>query len=200
MRKLMLFILLVSALLLAACTPEAVVETVVVTEKEEVIVTQEVEVPAARTEIRFSGWAANPQETALLESLLYRFSVAYPDITVKYEPITGDYMQTINTLVATGDLVLVFYQDTAFEAVSGQQWIIHVAEIESEALRWKRQAKKISRYRRMAVPREVDREAVRTVRPGDGPARVPAAAAAEKSAAESGKASAAGEGEEKGIL
>lgn len=57
------------------------------------------------------------------------------------------------TLVATGDLVLVFYQDTAFEAVSGQQWIIHVAEVESEALRWKRQAKTISRYRRVRVPK-----------------------------------------------
>lgn len=59
------------------------------------------------------------------------------------------------TLVATGDLVLVFYQETTFEAVSGQQWIIHVAEIESEALRWKRQAKKISRYRSVRVPKQV---------------------------------------------
>jgi len=68
------------------------------------------------------------------------------------------------TLVATGDLVLVFYQDTAFEAVSGQQWIIHVAEIASEALRWKRQARKISRYRRIPVPRQVADEPVRSVK------------------------------------
>jgi len=68
------------------------------------------------------------------------------------------------TLVATGDLVLVFYQDTAFEAVSGQQWIIHVAEIESEALRWKRQARKISRYRRLAVPKRMDLDPVRSLK------------------------------------
>jgi DNA-binding transcriptional MerR regulator len=55
------------------------------------------------------------------------------------------------TLVATGDLVLVFYQDTAFEAVSGQQWIIHVAEVESEALRWMQQSKRVSDYRNPAV-------------------------------------------------
>jgi len=62
------------------------------------------------------------------------------------------------TLVATGDLVLVFYQDTAFEAVSGQQWIIHVAEIETEALRWVRQTKKVSKYRRLTVPKQSYRD------------------------------------------
>ncbi len=62
------------------------------------------------------------------------------------------------TLVATGDLVLVFYQDTAFEAVSGQQWIIHVAEIETEALRWMRQTQKVSHYRRLNVPKQSERD------------------------------------------
>ena len=67
------------------------------------------------------------------------------------------------TLVATGDLILVFYQDTAFEAVSGQQWIIHVAELEIEALRWMQQAKKISRYRRVSVPKQSGRDLLKTV-------------------------------------
>jgi len=56
------------------------------------------------------------------------------------------------TLVATGDLVLVFYQNTAFEAVSGQQWIINVAEIETEALRCVQQAKKASERRQTRMP------------------------------------------------
>jgi DNA-binding transcriptional MerR regulator len=106
------------------------------------------------------------------------------------------------TLVATGDLVLVFYQDTAFEAVSGQQWIIHVAEIESEALRWKRQAKKISRYRRMAVTREVDLDSVRSLKSAaKNPEEKNGAAAAgpgEQRPAENG--SVGGESEGKGIL
>ncbi len=67
------------------------------------------------------------------------------------------------TLVATGDLILVFYQDTAFEAVSGQQWIIHVAELETEALRWIRQTRKISRYRRVSVPKQSRRSLLKTV-------------------------------------
>ncbi len=128
MKKTFLFLtLLAAALLIAACQPQTIVETQVVekvvtqeVEKEvvvtqevekEVIVTQEVEVPREQTVIRFSGWAANPQETALLESLLYRFSVENPDILVKYEPITGDYWQAINTMVATGEEPDVYYMD-----------------------------------------------------------------------------------------
>lgn len=121
-KNLILIPLVIATLILAACqqatpppaTPEKIVETVVVPGEEVVVtqvVTQEVEVPAERVEIRLSGWAANPQETALLESLLYRFSLENPDITVKYEPITGDYWQTINTLVATGEEPDVYYMD-----------------------------------------------------------------------------------------
>jgi DNA-binding transcriptional MerR regulator len=67
------------------------------------------------------------------------------------------------TLVATGDLVLVFYQDTAFEAVSGQQWIIHVAEVESEALRWVQQSKKVSDYRKPSMAGREKRGTSRSV-------------------------------------
>ncbi len=35
-------------------------------------------------------------------------------------------------LVATGDVVLVFQDDTVFEAVSGQEWIFEVADFERE--------------------------------------------------------------------
>lgn len=100
--------LMMLGLVMAACQPsppEIVKETVVV--PEEIIR----EVPADLVEIRFSGWAANPQETALLESLLYRFSVEHPEILVKYEPITGDFWQAINTMVATGEEPDVYYMD-----------------------------------------------------------------------------------------
>jgi len=110
-----LSLLCVGTLLLAACgpaatpTPQVIRETVEV--PKEVQVTQVVEVPAERVEVRLSGWAANPQETALLESLLYRFSVENPDIVVKYEPITGDFWATINTLVAAGEEPDIYYMD-----------------------------------------------------------------------------------------
>ena len=34
------------------------------------------------------------------------------------------------TLVATGDVVLIFHQGTAFEALSGQEWILPIAQLQ----------------------------------------------------------------------
>ncbi|PKO12548.1 MAG: ABC transporter substrate-binding protein [Chloroflexi bacterium HGW-Chloroflexi-10] len=113
-----LIVVLIISFSLVACQPaEPQVITEKVIETVEVEVTKQVEVvKEVATEpvtIRLSGWAANPQETALLESILYKFSVAYPDIRVKYEPITGDYLQAINTMVATGEEPDVYYLDIA---------------------------------------------------------------------------------------
>lgn len=123
-----LSVLVVLSLALAACatpTPIEIVKTVEVEKKvvetvevektviatQEVIVTQQVEVPQERVEVRLSGWASSPAETALLESLLYRFSVENPGIVVKYEPITGDYKQVLLTAIASGTEPDVFYMD-----------------------------------------------------------------------------------------
>ncbi len=110
-----LSLLCMGALILAACgptttpTPQVIRETVEV--PKEVQVTQVVEVPAEKVEVRLSGWASSPAETALLESLLYRFSVENPDIVVKYEPITGDFWAAINTAVASGTEPDIYYMD-----------------------------------------------------------------------------------------
>jgi len=37
------------------------------------------------------------------------------------------------SLVATGDVVLVLRSDAAFDALTGQEWILHVADLEHEA-------------------------------------------------------------------
>ncbi len=106
-------VLFIAALVLTACgtpaTPEKVVETVEkqVTVKE----TQIVQVPAEKTVVRLSGWASSPSETALLQSLLYQFSVENPDILVKYEPITGDYKQALLTSIAAGVEPDIYYVD-----------------------------------------------------------------------------------------
>lgn len=44
-------------------------------------------------------------------------------------------------LVATGEVVLVFLENTAFEAVSGQEWIFEVAEFKREVDRWKSESR-----------------------------------------------------------
>ncbi len=41
-------------------------------------------------------------------------------------------------LVATGDVVLVFHQGSAFEAISGQEWVFEVASFERELTAWRR--------------------------------------------------------------
>lgn len=41
-------------------------------------------------------------------------------------------------LVATGDVVLVFREGTAFEAVTGQEWVLEVAQFEREIEAWRR--------------------------------------------------------------
>jgi DNA-binding transcriptional MerR regulator len=42
------------------------------------------------------------------------------------------------TLVATGDVVLVFHEGSAFEAVTGQEWVFQVAQFEREIAAWRR--------------------------------------------------------------
>jgi DNA-binding transcriptional MerR regulator len=57
-------------------------------------------------------------------------------------------------LVATGDVVLAFQEGTAFEAVSGQEWIFEVAQFQREIEEWKNSAETLRSVRR---PRAVRR-------------------------------------------
>jgi hypothetical protein len=40
-------------------------------------------------------------------------------------------------LVATGDVVLAFHHGMAFDAISGQEWVFEVAELQREVERWR---------------------------------------------------------------
>ncbi|HZO10387.1 MAG TPA: MerR family transcriptional regulator [Myxococcota bacterium] len=51
-------------------------------------------------------------------------------------------------LVATGDVVLAFRDGTAFDAISGQEWVFEVARFEREVEAWKRSAKSSRQPRR----------------------------------------------------
>ncbi len=55
------------------------------------------------------------------------------------------------TLVATGDVVLVFYEDTAFEAITGQEWLLDIADVQRDIDRWQRRVSRVRRFRR-AIP------------------------------------------------
>ena len=56
--------------------------------------------------------------------------------------------------MATGDVVLAFQDGTAFEAVSGQEWIFEVAQFQREIEEWRRSVETMRSVRR---PRAVRR-------------------------------------------
>lgn len=51
-------------------------------------------------------------------------------------------------LVATGDVVLVFHEGTAFEAVSGQEWVFEVAQLQREVEDWGRKTRDLAKQKR----------------------------------------------------
>ncbi len=53
------------------------------------------------------------------------------------------------TLVATGDVILVFYEGTVFEAVSGQEWIIEVSEVTQAVEKWQKRVTELKKYRKV---------------------------------------------------
>jgi hypothetical protein len=58
-------------------------------------------------------------------------------------------------LVATGDVVLAFKDGTAFDAISGQQWVFEVARFKREVEDWRRSTMaEIHPARSRAVPGE----------------------------------------------
>jgi DNA-binding transcriptional MerR regulator len=48
-------------------------------------------------------------------------------------------------LVATGDVVLAFRDGTAFDAISGQEWVFEVARFQREVEEWRRSAAALGR-------------------------------------------------------
>ena len=56
-------------------------------------------------------------------------------------------------LVATGDVVLAFREGTAFDAISGQEWVFEVAEFQREVDTWRRSIE-TSPITRKVQPRE----------------------------------------------
>jgi DNA-binding transcriptional MerR regulator len=55
-------------------------------------------------------------------------------------------------LVATGDVVLAFRDGAAFDAVSGQEWIFEVAQLQRDVEDWKRETRRAARKPRRGIP------------------------------------------------
>lgn len=53
------------------------------------------------------------------------------------------------TLVAMGEMILVFYEGTVFEAVSGQEWIIEVSDVKQAVEKWQKRVADLKKNRRV---------------------------------------------------
>lgn len=57
---------------------------------------------------------------------------------IEFLPHIGRPLSEVS-LVATGDVVLVFHEGTAFDALTGQEWVFPVAELQREVERLRRE-------------------------------------------------------------
>jgi len=66
-----------------------------------------------QVEITLNGWGASPEEEELLQQTLDEFMKKYPNIKVKYEVISEQYMDVIKTRLIGGQAGDVFYLDSS---------------------------------------------------------------------------------------
>lgn len=59
--------------------------------------------------VRLSGWESSPAEGEALQATLDGFAAAYPNITVDYQPIPGDYVAAMSANFAARDVPDLFY-------------------------------------------------------------------------------------------
>ncbi|WP_281998608.1 ABC transporter substrate-binding protein [Priestia flexa] len=68
-----------------------------------------------KTEVVLAGWGGNPEEMRLLKQTIAEFEKKHPEISVKHEVITDQYMDILKTRLIGGNGPDVFYLD-ALEA------------------------------------------------------------------------------------
>lgn len=67
---------------------------------------------AEQVEITLNGWGSTPEEQELLQQTLDEFMTKYPNIKVKYEVISDQYMDVMKTRLIGGGAGDVFYLDS----------------------------------------------------------------------------------------
>jgi multiple sugar transport system substrate-binding protein len=67
----------------------------------------------------FSGWQASEEEGAILEQLIADFEDTYPNITVDYQPVAGDYPAAMTAKFSSGEPPDLFYVDSSI----APEWI-----------------------------------------------------------------------------
>lgn len=104
---------LISALVLAACAPQEVVRTVVVTrvvegEAQEIVITATPEPEPDRSKepvtLRFTVWTGNEAHLSLLNEIAAAYQEEHPNVSVQYDTIAfADYTSKLTVQLAGGD-------------------------------------------------------------------------------------------------
>jgi multiple sugar transport system substrate-binding protein len=68
---------------------------------------------AVEGDLVLSGWSAGAVEAPILEQLLEDFQAAYPKITVKFEPVAGEYPAAMAAKFSAGEPPDLFYVDSS---------------------------------------------------------------------------------------
>lgn len=66
------------------------------------------------TTITISGWPGNPDEEAAIKAAVDEFNSTHKDIQVDWEPIPGNYIETLKTRISAGTAPDIFYVDVYF--------------------------------------------------------------------------------------
>ena len=78
----------------------------------------------------FSGWQASAEEGAALEEALAGFKAKYPNITVDYQPVAGDYPAAMTAKFSAGEPPDLFYVDSSV----APEWIDEEVLVDLEPL------------------------------------------------------------------
>ncbi len=74
----------------------------------------------AATKVVISGWPGNPAEEAAIKNMIETFNKSRNDIQIVWEPVAGDYKQTLMTKLSGGTGPDLFYVDVyVFEELAG---------------------------------------------------------------------------------
>lgn len=66
------------------------------------------------TTITISGWPGNPDEEAAIKAAVEEFNSTHKSIQVEWEPIPGNYLETLKTRLSAGTAPDIFYVDVYF--------------------------------------------------------------------------------------
>ncbi|MBO8161791.1 MAG: extracellular solute-binding protein, partial [Thermosipho sp. (in: Bacteria)] len=77
------------------------------------------------TTITISGWPGNPDEEAAIKAAVDEFNATHKDIQVDWEPIPGNYLETLKTRISAGTAPDIFYVDVYFfEELAGKNVLL----------------------------------------------------------------------------